>query len=69
MKHWNKKFLLPIKKHAFSCNSLFYQTDDLYHIKSDKVSTRNVGLEVNNFSMVSVFNRRQFVSQLIKEKD
>lgn len=64
-----QKIPFTYKKYAFSCDSLFYLTDDLYHIKSDKVNTTNVGLEANNFSMVSVFNRRQFVHQLVKEKD
>ena len=64
-----RKIPFTYSKYAFSCDSLCYQTDDLYHIKSDKVNTTNVGLEVNNFSMVSVFNRRQFVNQLVKEKD
>lgn len=64
-----QKIPFSYKKYAFSCDSLFYQTDDLYHIKSDKINTTHTGLEVTNFSMVSVFNRRQFVNQLAKEKD
>ncbi|CAM3989659.1 hypothetical protein FLAN108750_03365 [Flavobacterium antarcticum] len=64
-----QKIPFTYKKYAFSCDSLFYQTDDLYHIKSDKINTTNTGLEINNFSMISMFNRRQFVNQLPKEKD
>ena len=64
-----QKIPFRYKKYAFSCDSLYYQTDDLYLIKSNKVNTTNTGLEVNQFSMVSKLNRRQFVNQLDQEKD
>ena len=64
-----QKIPFTYKKYAFSCDSLFYKTDDGYQIKSTKVATTNTGLAVDNFSMISMFNRRQFVNQLPKEKD
>lgn len=64
-----QKIPFVYKKYAFSCDSLFYQTDDLYHIKSDQLKTTNTGLEMDHFSMTSALNRKQFVSQLPKEKD
>lgn len=64
-----RKIPFTYKKYAFSCDSLYYQTDHLYLIKSDKVKTTNTGLQVDNFSMISALNRGQFVNQSTKEKD
>lgn len=64
-----KKIPISYKKYAFSCDSLFFLTDKLYYIRADKVKTTSSGLELKKFSMVSEFNRKQFVNQLAKEKD
>ena len=64
-----QKIPFTFEKYAFSCDSLLYQTDDGYTIKTHKINTTNSGLEVDQFSMVSKFNRMQFVNQLPKEKD
>ena len=64
-----RKIPFTYKKYAFSCDSLFYKTDDLYHIKTDRINTTNTGLEMSNFSMVSALNRHEFVNSLAKEKD
>lgn len=64
-----QKIPFNYKKYAFDCDSLFYKTATGYEIKTAKVATTNTGLEVNDFSMISQFNRRQFVNQLPKEKD
>lgn len=64
-----EKIPFTYKKYVFSCDSLFYKTDDLYYIKSDRINTTNIGLEMSNFSMVSALNRHQFVNSLAKEKD
>lgn len=63
------KIPFTYKKYAFNCDSLFYKTDDGYQIKSNKIATTNVGIDIEQFSMVSLYNRRQFVNQLPKEKD
>ena len=64
-----EKIPFTYKTYAFKCDSLFYRTDDLYHIKSDRINTTNIGLEMSNFSMVSALNRVKFVNSLAKEKD
>ena len=64
-----EKIPFTYKKYAFSCDSLFYQTDDGYKLTTDKIATTNTGIEIDRFSMVSKFNRVQFVNQLPKEKD
>ncbi|HTO17300.1 MAG TPA: hypothetical protein VLZ83_16160 [Edaphocola sp.] len=64
-----QKIPFVYKKYAFNCDSLFYFTDDGYKLSTDKIATTNTGMEVNNFAMVSKFNRVQFVKQLAKEKD
>ena len=64
-----QKVPFTYRKYAFSCDSLFYRTDDFYQIKMQKIATTHTGLEVADFSMDSQFNRRQFVNQLPKEKD
>lgn len=63
------KIPFSYKKYAFSCDSLFYQTDDGYKLTTDKIATTNTGIEIDRFSMVSKYNRVQFVNQLAKEKD
>lgn len=63
------KIPFSYKKYAFTCDSLFYQTDDLYLLKSGKIQTTNTGVEISAFSMVSLLNRLQFVTQLKQEKD
>lgn len=64
-----KKIPFSYEKYAFDCDSLFFLTDKLYYIRANNVKTTNAGLELENFSMVSEFNRKQFVNQLAKEKD
>ena len=63
------KIPFSYKKYAFSCDSFFYQTDDGYKLTTDKIATTNTGIEIDRFSMVSKYNRVQFVNQLAKEKD
>lgn len=64
-----QKIPFNYKKYAFNCDSLFYKTATGYEIKTEKIETTNIGLEMNQFSMISQFTRRQFVAQLPKEKD
>jgi len=63
------KIPFSYESYAFNCDSLFFLTNKLYYIRANNVKTTNSGLELKNFSMVSEFNRRQFVNQLAKEKD
>lgn len=65
----NKKIPFFYKSYAFSCDSLVYQTDKAYQIKATKINTTNSGLEMHNFSMKSLLNRRQFVTQSNKERN
>ena len=64
-----RKIPFTYKKYAFRCDRLFYLTNDSYQIKATTLATTNVGLNVLQFSMESLFNRRQFVNQLAKERD
>ena len=64
-----QKIPFTYKSYAFSCDSLFYKTDDGYQIQSAKIATTNVGVDIEKFAMVSVYNRQEFVNQLAKEKD
>jgi hypothetical protein len=64
-----QKIPFTYQKYAFSCDTLFYLTADGYQIKANKIKTTNTGLEIARFSMVSQFNRWQFVNQLPKEED
>ncbi|RZK12886.1 MAG: hypothetical protein EOO46_01500 [Flavobacterium sp.] len=64
-----KKIPFSYKSYAFNCDSLFFLTNKQYYIRANNIKTTNTGLELKNFSMVSEFNRKQFVRQLEKEKD
>ncbi|MDR6966520.1 hypothetical protein J2X31_000513 [Flavobacterium arsenatis] len=64
-----QKIPFSYKSYAFDCDSLFFLTNQQYYIRANNVKTTNSGLELKNFSMVSEFNRKQFVNQLAKEKD
>lgn len=64
-----KKIPFLYQSYAFNCDSLFFLTNKQYYIRANNLKTTNSGLELKNFSMVSEFNRRQFVNQLSKEKD
>ena len=64
-----KKIPFSYQSYAFNCDSLFFLTNKQYYIRVNNVKTTKSGLELKNFSMVSEFNRRQFVNQLAKEKD
>lgn len=64
-----QKIPFTYKNYAFSCDSLNYQTDDGYKLNTHKINTTNTGFEVDQFSMISKYSRRQFVNQLAKEKD
>jgi hypothetical protein len=65
----DNKIPFSYKSYAFSCDSLLYQTDKAYQIKASQITTNNAGLEMNNFSMISLLTRRQFVDQSKKERD
>lgn len=64
-----QKIPFSYESYAFDCDSLFFLTNQQYYIRASNVKTTNTGLAMKNFSMVSEFNRQQFVRQLAKEKD
>ncbi|MCL6461462.1 MAG: hypothetical protein I4O51_06285, partial [Flavobacterium micromati] len=65
----DNKIPFSYKSYALSCDSLIYKTDKAYQIKASKINTTNSGIEMNNFSMISLLTRRQFVNQSEKERD
>jgi len=57
------------EQYAFSCDSVYYKSNPVYHIKANSIQTENKGFSLKDFEMVPDVSRRQFVASLSKEKD
>lgn len=64
-----QKIPFNYQKYSIICDSLSYLTADFYRINAHKIRATHHELEINQFSMISEFNRSQFVQRLQKEKD
>jgi hypothetical protein len=57
------------KTYSFSCDSLYFKNNAVYHIKAKNIQTETDGLSLKDFEMVPEMTRRQFVAYIPKEKD
>lgn len=64
-----KKIPLEYNKYAFSCDSLFYHPNAFYNLKTHGIKMSNNMMQIDNFTMIPTFSRKEFVSKLPKEKD
>ncbi len=55
--------------YAFLCDSLFYATKDKYHITIKRITAKKSNVNIDEFAMVNMLSRKQFVNSLAKEKD
>ena len=64
-----RKIPFSYKQYAFSCDSVYYKSNPVYHIKANTIQTENNGFSLKDFEMVPDVTRKQFVASLPKEKD
>lgn len=64
-----RKIPFAYKQYSFSCDSIYYKSNPVYHIKANTIQTENNGFSLRDFEMVPDVSRRQFVASLAKEKD
>ncbi|AWI25448.1 hypothetical protein [Flavobacterium pallidum] len=57
------------KTYSFSCDSLYFKNNAVYHIKAKNIQTETNGLSLKDFEMVPEMTRRQFVAYTPIEKD
>ena len=65
----NQKIPISYERYSLICDSLFYDINSFYNIKSNKVSVTEKGLNLKQFELLPKFNRREFIQKLPQEKD
>lgn len=64
-----QKIPFTFKKYSFVCDSLFYQVNEFYNIKSAKLSANEKGIQVEKFDLQPRVTRQQFVKRIPLEND
>ncbi len=64
-----QKIPFTFEKYSFVCDSLFYQMNEFYNVKSAKLSATEKGIQVENFDLRPRVSRHQFVKRIPLEKD
>lgn len=63
------KIPFQFQNYSVSCDSLYYQPNEFYHIKTKAIVTSKSDLNVSHFEMIPEYSRREFVSKIPKERD
>ncbi|WP_339887557.1 hypothetical protein [uncultured Flavobacterium sp.] len=65
----NEKIPISYNKYALTCDSVFYQINEFYDLKSTKIDATEKSLNIKNFKFLPKHTRRNFVRKIRKEKD
>ncbi|NRT16141.1 hypothetical protein HNP99_002503 [Flavobacterium sp. 28A] len=52
-----------------SGDSLYYKTNEFYHLTAQNIQTTNKDLKISKFKLTPEYSRREFTNKLSKEKD
>ena len=64
-----KKIPFLFKSYSIECDRMYYHANEFYDIKSKKITITNTKLNISDFKLIPLYNRKQFVSKIAKEKD
>ena len=64
-----QKIPLLYKDYSFSCDSAFYKMNEFYEIKTNAIFTSTKSLTLKKFKLLPLYNRKEFIQKIPKEKD
>lgn len=64
-----QKIPFSYKKYSFVCDSLLFQMDEFYTVKSSKLLATEKGIQLEKFNLVPRVSRKTFVNSIPLEKD
>ncbi len=64
-----EKIPFSYKDFKLNCDSIYYRSDEFYHITAKKIQTNKSDLKIADFNMIPEYNRPEFVRRVPKEKD
>jgi len=64
-----EKIPFSYKDFKLNCDSIYYRSDEFYHMTAKKIQTNKTDLKIADFNMIPEYNRLEFVRRVPKEKD
>ncbi|WP_293871192.1 hypothetical protein [Flavobacterium sp.] len=64
-----KKIPFEFKNYRINCDSINYQPNEFYHIKSKKIEASNTDLNIVSLKIIPEYSRHIFVSRIPKEQN
>jgi len=65
----NEKIPIHYDNYFLSCDSVFYNVNAFYEIKSKRITATEGSFNLKNFQLNPKYSRREFVQKIAKEKD
>ncbi|WP_339834161.1 hypothetical protein [uncultured Flavobacterium sp.] len=65
----NEEIPISYNKYTLTCDSVFYQVNEFYDIKSSKIVVTEKSLKIKKFKFLPKYTRRNFIQKIRKEKD
>lgn len=64
-----EKIPFQYQNFKLNCDSIYFRSDEFYHITAKKIQTTKSDLKIADFNMIPEYNRVEFVRKISKEKD
>ncbi|HEU4496972.1 MAG TPA: hypothetical protein VFR70_07965 [Flavobacterium sp.] len=64
-----EKIPFRYKSFKLSCDSIYYRTNEFYHMTAGRIHTDKENFKISDFKMIPEYSRPEFVRRMKKEKD
>lgn len=64
-----EKIPFNYKDFDFSCDSIYFRANEFYHLKASTIKSTKTDLKIDNFKLIPVYSRAEFVRKIPVEED